>query len=359
MIRDPLDEWMIFGESRARISPVELEKNIGQTVKDLARLEELLDNPPPKANLYNYVPRGIPSIVAPQLSISQLSWIEELYRRVVQMGGTGTRYLQERLLGLLAQAKNPSTIPFWIELFDIQSPPRDSFKAQRRMIAIAALAYLVIEKDERAAYDALLQLFQHENPEIRSLAVHYLGETYLYPEQPLPHGVQSVLNEVAVRDPAFGPRFEARSILRAYDLPLPLDHPDGSYIFKVKFRYAKSIYRTFEILSRQTLEDLHDAILDSIGWDYDHLYSFFLYGEAWGEVDRFSSPYEDGEPLTTEAVIGELGLVKKHKFLYLYDYGDQNEFEVEVVDIHPQSAPGKYPRMIDSRGESPEQYPEW
>ena len=359
MRRDPLEEWMIYGEFEAGLSRIELGKNIDQAMKDLARLEEFLDIPSSKESLYNYVPRGIPSIVAPQLSVSQLSWIKELYIRVVQRGGSGTQYVQERLLELLAQAKNPSTIAFWIELFDIQNPIRDSFKKQRWTLATAALAYLAIQNDKRAAIDALLQLSKHNKPEIRTLAVHYLGEAYLYPEQPPPEEIKVELNRIAVQDPAFGPRFEARSILRAYDLPIPFDHPDSSYTLKVKFRYAKRIYRVFEILSRQTLEDLHLAIQSALNWDNDHLYSFFMYGEAWGEGDRFSSPFEEMGPYTTEAVIGELGLVKKHKFMYLFDYGDQHEFEVEVVDIHPQAKPGKYPSMIDSRGESPEQYPEW
>ena len=59
---------------------------------------------------------------------------------------------------------------------------------------------------------------------------------------------------------------------------------------------------------------------------------------------------------TSEAIIGELGLVRKHKFIYYFDYGDRNEFEVEVIDIRPQAEPGQYPRVVDSKGEAPAQY---
>ena len=359
MRRDPLEEWMIFGESGAGLSRIDQDENIAQAMKDLARLEAFLDGPSSKESLYNYVPRGNPSIVAQQLSPSQLSWIQELYIRIVQRGGSGNRYLQERLLEILALAKDPSTIPFWTEVFDIHTPKRDGFKKQRWTLAAAALAYLAIKQDDEAAIKALLQLSLHAQPEIRTRAVHYLGEGYLYPDRPLPEQVQVALNEIAVRDTDFGPRFEARSILSEYDLRIPMDYPEGSYTFKVKFRYAIRIYRTFEILSRQTLEDLHLAIQQSLDWDNDHLYSFFMFGEAWGEGNRISSPYEDEGPFTTEAIIGELGLVKRHKFLYLFDYGDQHEFEVEVIDIQSQAMPGKYPRLIDSRGESPDQYPDW
>ena len=50
-----------------------------------------------------------------------------------------------------------------------------------------------------------------------------------------------------------------------------------------------------------------------------------------------------------------MNLKPKQKFLYLYDYGDQLEFEVEYIK---EGFPEKttYPRIIDSRGEAPEQY---
>ena len=54
--------------------------------------------------------------------------------------------------------------------------------------------------------------------------------------------------------------------------------------------------------------------------------------------------------------IGDLGLVRKHKFLYYFDYGDSHKFEVEVVGIHPDIQQGKYPRVVESKGKAPAQY---
>ena len=89
----------------------------------------------------------------------------------------------------------------------------------------------------------------------------------------------------------------------------------------------------------------------------DHLYSFYMNGQLYDQRYTFACPYEeDRPPWTDEAIIGELGLVVKHKFLYYFDYGDSHQFEVEVVGIRPQAAPGKYPRVVDSRGEAPPQY---
>ena len=102
---------------------------------------------------------------------------------------------------------------------------------------------------------------------------------------------------------------------------------------------------------------MHLAIQHAIKWDNDHLYSFYLNGVKYDERYRYSCPYEeDRPPWTEEAVIGQLGLVKRHKFLYYFDYGDSHEFEIEVTDIRPEAEQGEYPRVVESQGAAPEQY---
>ena len=131
----------------------------------------------------------------------------------------------------------------------------------------------------------------------------------------------------------------------------------GLYAFKVEFRWAKRIYRTIELRSEQTLDDLHHAIQRAIHWDADHLYSFFVGGVARDGRYRISCPYEEhSPPWTDEAVVGELGLMQGHKFLYYFDYGDCHEFEVQVVDVRPQAKAGEYPRVVDAKGDAPPQY---
>ena len=65
-------------------------------------------------------------------------------------------------------------------------------------------------------------------------------------------------------------------------------------------------------------------------------YSFHMNGQRGDRRYAFACPYEDDRPpWTDEAVIGELGLVMKHKFLYYFDYGDSHEFEIEVTRYPP------------------------
>ena len=152
-----------------------------------------------------------------------------------------------------------------------------------------------------------------------------------------------------------------------------------TYIFKVKLKHDKRIWRKIEILGSQTLDDLHMAIQEAFDFDADHLYSFFMSGKAWDDsAFEYYHPEADGGPLekrmrtmltqirgsqpqprlpATSVRIESLNLKPKQKFLYLFDYGDEWHFEVELLkERHSEKA--LYPRIIDTRGEAPQQYPD-
>jgi hypothetical protein len=191
---------------------------------------------------------------------------------------------------------------------------------------------------------------------VRANAIFYVGRVHQECEQPISESEGDTLAHIAVTDAAFAPRFQAREVLRQQERPVSLDNPGGAYGFKVKYPYDKRIYRTIEVRSEQTLEDLHHAIQAAFKWDADHLFSFYMTNDDDDQRYRVACPYEDEGPWTDEAVIGELGLPLKHKFMYYFDYGDSHRFEVEVVAIHPKAEGHKYPRVVERKGESPEQY---
>jgi hypothetical protein len=349
---DPLGLWLLYSERNLDLNLVADQRD--RLRAELDRLEAYLDDPPKRPNLMDVTPRVWDALGG--FDPDDLPRAQALYRRVVEAGGTGTTYVQEALLELIAAAQDLASIPFWLEILDIHRH-RDAFAKQRRAMALSALALLAVRQDSPAAHDALRQTTHHDHPEVRALAVQTLGRVYAEMERPLPPQVLDELAEIAVNDPAFGPRFHARALLRAASRPVPPDNPGGIYAFKVKFKWAKRIYRTIDLRSEQTLDDLHHAIQHAIGWDADHLYSFFVGGMAHDGRYRVSCPYEEhSPPWTDETVLGDLGLTKGHKFLYYFDYGDCHEFEVEVVDVQPQAEAGDYPRVVDARGEAPPQY---
>ncbi|HET7081394.1 MAG TPA: hypothetical protein VFM49_28530 [Chloroflexia bacterium] len=364
-----------------------------QIAAALDTLETLLDNPSARTNdLYSAGFRLSMGQGVVGLLPEDRARAEALYRRVFAAGGAGSRYMQEGLLLLLAATEDAASIPFWLEIVD-WNRPRDQAGAIRRRIAPAALARLAARRNVPEAYAALRTLLHHPHPEVRALSARDLSRAYWEVERPLPPEVADELADLALHDKDFMPRFEAREALHAAGLPLSPGNLGGSYTFKVKPRRTTGINRTIEVLSQQSLDDLHLAIQDAFDWDNDHLYSFYLttganrddyeIACAMAEGDWSGSPFlqigalgdgpepagsangdEDDEagggPLTTaDAVIGALGLGLKHKFIYLFDYGDQNEFEVQVVSIQAHAAPGDYPRIVASEGKAPAQYAVW
>ena len=58
---------------------------------------------------------------------------------------------------------------------------------------------------------------------------------------------------------------------------------------------------------------------------------------------------EDAVGLTTgEVAVGQLGLGRRQRFTYLFDYGDGHRFEVDLVAIVADSDTDGYPRLIAS-----------
>ena len=141
--------------------------------------------------------------------------------------------------------------------------------------------------------------------------------------------------------------------LQTYDVPV------DTVVLKVKFQQVKSIWRNLELAQSQTLDTLSRAILDAIDWDADHLYSFFMSNRAWDEQTEYTSPQSAEGRTAAGLTLADLGLKPKQKFLFLYDYGDEHLFEVEVVSLRKGAPPGEYPQLVGSRGDAPEQYPEY
>jgi len=128
--------------------------------------------------------------------------------------------------------------------------------------------------------------------------------------------------------------------------------------------------RTIQIRGDQTLEHLHGAIFDAFDRFDEHLYEF-QFGEAPrhrrnkryvlpmpgdfgpGSVFFEEEPAED----LTRTKIGSLGLRKRRRFWYWFDFGDDWWHRIEVVDVQNEVPKGKYPKVIERLGASPPQYP--
>ena len=52
-------------------------------------------------------------------------------------------------------------------------------------------------------------------------------------------------------------------------------------------------------------------------------------------------------------------MVEKQNFLYIFDYGDEWRFNIEVYEMKNEGNEECSPTIIESKGERPQQYPDY
>jgi hypothetical protein len=131
-----------------------------------------------------------------------------------------------------------------------------------------------------------------------------------------------------------------------------------TFTLRVNHRALPQVWRDVEIAEDQTLEDLHLMIQRAYEWGDDHLYSFFMSGQAMDRGSEVGSPWSETRRHTHQVKMGDLELEVHQRFLYYFDYGDSHEFDVQVLRIDLAAA-GKYPRIVARQGQAPPQYPDY
>lgn len=143
-------------------------------------------------------------------------------------------------------------------------------------------------------------------------------------------------------------------------------------VFKVALQGDKKIWRRVAVRRAQTLDHLHNIIFKAFDRFDPHLYSFYFpppgaKGRAavrWAkeytspiELEPFYYPGQSELPgNAARAKLLSLDLEPGETFLYLFDFGDSWWHVVTVEDTHAPAQPGRYPRILEKRGESPPQY---
>jgi hypothetical protein len=140
---------------------------------------------------------------------------------------------------------------------------------------------------------------------------------------------------------------------------------DGIRTFRVALQRRRSVYRDIEIEGTSSLHDLAEAIIASFDFDLDHAFGFY----SSSAPDKMRKQQPMYELFADEGEETEAGSVKKtrvadafpkvgHAMTFLFDYGDEWLFHVEMIRKGEKAAKLRYPRMVASKGEAPEQYPD-
>lgn len=136
----------------------------------------------------------------------------------------------------------------------------------------------------------------------------------------------------------------------------------GVYTFKISL---EDCYRVVALHSSATLEDLHHAIQNTFEFDNDHLYAFYMNGhKSTTPGNLFATPEIDGqidEYPSDVFALGELGLYVNQYILYVFDFGVNWEFNIEISDFAESNNDKPFigHKLLKSVGEAPPQYESW
>jgi hypothetical protein len=140
----------------------------------------------------------------------------------------------------------------------------------------------------------------------------------------------------------------------------------GTHIVRVALQGEPTTYREIEIESRTTLSDLAEAVVHAFGFDFDHAFGF--YSKPTGQdVMRSHPKYElfadMGERTEAKSVrktrVADAFPDVGQKMLFMFDYGDDWRFVVEVIGLGQKVAKTRYPKVLKKVGKAPEQYGDW
>ncbi len=142
--------------------------------------------------------------------------------------------------------------------------------------------------------------------------------------------------------------------------PAPSTMPETTHIIRASLKAR--VYREIEIQSMASLEKLAEAIIAAYGFDLDHAYGFFskLTGNIYQSPIRYEL-FADMEMGGTSRSVKRTRVAQAFpkigsKMLFLFDYGDEWKFIVEVKGIGKPDEKARYPNTISSVGKSPQQY---
>lgn len=148
--------------------------------------------------------------------------------------------------------------------------------------------------------------------------------------------------------------FEPNLINKTVDYNIKINNK-GTYILKVSL--DKNLWRMLKLSHNNTFHELHLLIQRAYNFDNDHMYGFYT-GVNYRNGKEFYSANPLGESDEYEELtIEDAEIYKGQQFVYLFDFGDEWEFKVQVMDFIENEESN--PEIIESKGKSPQQYPDW
>lgn len=127
------------------------------------------------------------------------------------------------------------------------------------------------------------------------------------------------------------------------------------YRFRVILDAEEDVFRDIEMLQESTLEDLHNTIVQSFGFDGTEMASFYVSDDDWNqgeEISQFDMGDESAR-LMNETTLDSVLSEDQTKLIYVYDFFNLWTFFVELAEIAEIEEGRDYPNLMFVHGQIP------
>ncbi|NOY48542.1 MAG: plasmid pRiA4b ORF-3 family protein [Chlorobi bacterium] len=122
------------------------------------------------------------------------------------------------------------------------------------------------------------------------------------------------------------------------------------------------IFRDIEIRKTDTLEDLHNTITQSFGFDGTEMASFYVSDDQWNQGEEISlfdmSEGMNSVRLMNETTLDDIVDDTRTKLIYVYDFLSMWTFLIELAEIVEETDSVDYPNLMFVHGQIPNDAPE-
>ena len=136
-----------------------------------------------------------------------------------------------------------------------------------------------------------------------------------------------------------------------------------THIFRASLK--PKLYRDIEIDSGKSLYDLAEGIVRAFDFDLDHAFGFYskltdyyldspIKYELFADMEGGESDAGSVKRTKVAQAVPDVG----NRMLFLFDYGDEWRFKVEVIGLGEKVPKARYPKVLATVGKAPPQYPD-
>ena len=122
------------------------------------------------------------------------------------------------------------------------------------------------------------------------------------------------------------------------------------------------VFRDIEIRETDTMEDLHNVITQSFGFDGMEMASFYVSDDQWNQGEEIAmmdmSEADNDVKMMSSTIINTIIHEASTRLIYVYDFLSMWTFYVELGEIIEEAVGTDYPNLLFVHGQIPDEAPE-